>query len=156
MSRGSRLLLGGFLVFCALCFLAMAPGLGKGMIACALFCGLGAVACFSTGSHPVTIRLLGGTVFVLCLVYLISTARNPLARAPHAPQRAVPAIVYGLSCFVAIGLPAGYAALTGRYPLWGRGAEAFHGPKKGTKKKKRPGLPPPPGGPVPPRYPPRA
>ncbi|WP_435016077.1 hypothetical protein TA3x_003637 [Tundrisphaera sp. TA3] len=136
MSRGARILLGVFFVFCAVCFLAIAAAIGPMMIPFALFCGVAAVACLSPGSHPVTIRILGATVFLLCLLYLGSTLRKPMARAEHRPNSKVPAIVYGLACFVTIGLPAGYAAATGRYPGWGRGAEAFGAKKK--RKKKRP------------------
>ncbi|WP_406699622.1 hypothetical protein V5E97_12245 [Singulisphaera sp. Ch08] len=100
------------------------------MIPVAVFCGIAALACFSTGSHPVTIRIIGATVFLLCLAYLASTMRDPMARAQHAPRSGVPAVAYGLCCFVVIGLPAGYAVATGRYPGWGQGAEAFHGKRK--------------------------
>lgn len=156
MSRGARIILGGFLVVCALGFLGMVPLLGGVMFPFALFCGVGAVACFSTGSHPITVRILGGTVFAVCLAYLVSTARDPMRPPPQAHRRPVPAIVYGLCCFALIGLPAGYAAVTGRYPLWGRGAEGFHGPRKRKRKRKKgtdTSLPP--DGSFPPRYPPR-
>jgi hypothetical protein len=118
------------------CFLAIAAAIGPMMIPFALFCGVAAVACLSPGSHPVTIRILGATVFLVCLIFLGSTLRNPMARPENRPKSKVPAVVYGLACFLTIGLPAGYAAATGRYPGWGQGAEAFGGKKK--RKKKRP------------------
>jgi hypothetical protein len=56
------------------------------MIPFAVFCGVAAVACFSTGSHPITIRIVGATVFLVCLAYLASTLRDPMAKAPACPQ----------------------------------------------------------------------
>lgn len=106
----------------------------------AAFCGLGAVACFSQASHPVAIRIIGGTVFLVCLGYLASQAldNSPPPAAARAGQPAAaaplrrgrPSLINSLMFFALVGLPSGYAALRGRYPSWGRHAAAFGEPRR--------------------------
>jgi hypothetical protein len=106
----------------------------------AVFSGLGAVACFSRASHPLTIRILGGAIFAASLIYVIGQARGgsqvpgqePAANPVLArlQRRSQPGLANSLAFFALVGLPSGYAALTGRYPSWGRHAAAFGAEKK--------------------------
>jgi Domain of unknown function (DUF5615) len=72
MSQAARITHGVAMLLLAACFMALVPFMkdvspqaGPGMAICGLFCGLIAVACLSTASQPVTIRTIGGTVFLL-------------------------------------------------------------------------------------------
>lgn len=147
MSPVLRLILGAALILIAAGFLALTPvfaGAGDAfppqtayvLGGLAVFCGLGALACFSRASHPITIRIIGGTLFAACLAYVVSEA---LGEAPAPPKparsgnpvveillrRGRPSLANSIAFFVLVGLPAGYAAVAGRYPTWGRHAAAF-------------------------------
>ncbi len=150
MSPIPRLILGIALILIAAGFLALVPIFAaagdafppqtKYVLGClAVFCGLGAVACFPRASHPVTIRIIGGTVFATCLAYVTSQALDEApapakqAQQPGHPiaeivqRRGRPSLVNSLAFFVLVGLPSGYSAIAGRYPGWGRHASAFGG-----------------------------
>jgi hypothetical protein len=114
----------------------VSPQAGPGMAICGLFTGLIAVACLSTASQPFTIRLIGGTVFVLCALYIVSQL---IAFASFHEEigkmadRSRPSILNSLGFMLLVGLPSGYAALKGRYPGWGVHAAAFGADKGGQK-----------------------
>jgi hypothetical protein len=80
----------------------------------AAFCALIPLACLVPQTRPVTVRLIGGVVFVSCAMYVYSSHQEGGMRRD-------------LACFVVFGLPAGYAAVMGTYPPWGKGAKAFRG-----------------------------
>jgi hypothetical protein len=152
MSSGARVFLGVFLVLIGLGFLALVPVFAAagdafppqamyGLGALGVFCGLGALACFSQASHPLTIRILGGAVFAVSLMYVVGQATGTAPPPPPRPQpanavearlqrRSSPSLVNSLLFFGLVGLPSGYAALMGRYPGWGSHARAFSGGKK--------------------------
>lgn len=149
MSSVPRLILGVALILIAAGFLALAPvfaGAGDAfppqttyiLGGLAVFCGLGAMACFSRASHPIAIRIIGGTVFAACLAYVVSEAlgKTPAPAKPVRPgnpaveivlRRGQPSLANSIAFFVLVGLPAGYAVVAGRYPSWGRHAVAFGG-----------------------------
>jgi hypothetical protein len=80
----------------------------------AAFCALIPLACLVPQTRPVTVRLIRGAVFAVCACYVYSSYMD--GGMPKA-----------LMCFIVFGLPAGYAAVMGSYPRWGKGAEAFRG-----------------------------
>jgi hypothetical protein len=147
MSNGARIFLGVALLVIALGFLALVPffvaagdafppAAPYGLGGFALLSGLGAVACLARASHPVTIRLIGASVFLICLAYvgseLVKPTPPPAKPAENAIQarldrRSRPSLVNSLLFFGLVGLPSGYAAIKGRYPGWGRHARAFGG-----------------------------
>ena len=79
MSQAARITLGVAMLLIAAGFMALVPFMndvspqaGPGMAICGLFSGLIAVACLSTASQPVTIRIIGGTVFLLSALYILN------------------------------------------------------------------------------------
>jgi hypothetical protein len=106
------------------------------MAICGLFCGLIAVACLSTASQPVTIRMIGGTVFLLSALYILNRV---LAFASIGDElasgkvRSQPSILHRVGFIILVGLPSRYVALTGRYPGWGRRAAAFGADERDRK-----------------------
>jgi hypothetical protein len=106
------------------------------MAICGLFCNLIAVACLSTASQPITIRIIGGTVFLLSALYIVnevlafSSIGDELGKAK---VRSRPGIYNSVGFMLLVGLPSGYAALKGRYPGWGTHAAAFGAGERGRK-----------------------
>ena len=134
MSQGARIVLGIAVLLLSAGFLALVPFMkdvspqaGPGMAICGLFCGVIAVACFSTASQPVTSRIVGGTVFLLSALYIVSqllafsSVGEELAKGKGRNR---PSILNSVGFMLLVGLPSGYAALKGRYPGWGRHASA--------------------------------
>ena len=143
MSQGARITLGVAMLLLAAGFMALVPFMkdvspqaGPGAAICGLFCGLIAVACLSTASQPITIRLIGGTVFLLCALYVVSQL---LAFSSFTEEigkgkgRSRPSILNSQGFMLLVGLPSGYAAFKGRYPGWGRHASAFGAADQGRK-----------------------
>ena len=143
MSQAARITLGVAMLLLAACFMALVPFMkdvspqaGPGMAICGLFCGFIAVACLSTASQPVTIRIIGGTVFLLSALYILnqvlafSSIGEELGKGK---VRSRPSILHSVGFMLLVGLPSGYAALTGRYPGWGRHAEAFGAAERDRK-----------------------
>jgi hypothetical protein len=143
MSQAARITLGVAMLLLAAGFMALVPFMkdvspqaGPGMAICGLFCGVIAVACLSTSSQPVTIRIIGGTVFLLSALYILnqvlafSSIGDELGRAK---VRSRPGIYNSVAFMLLVGLPSGYAALKGRYPGWGRHASAFVAGQRGRK-----------------------
>jgi hypothetical protein len=133
LSQAARITLGVAMLLLAAGFMALVPFMndvspqaGPGAAICGLFSGLIAVACLSTASQPITIRLIGGTVFLLCALYIVtqlvafSSFREEIGKG-----RSRPSILNSLGFMVLVGLPSGYAAIKGRYPGWGAHASAF-------------------------------
>lgn len=79
-----------------------------------------AVSCFSQRARPIAVRIIGASVFILFVWYVIGEIGKP----------SMPRAILGLLVW---GLPGGYVAVTGKYPSWGRGVAAFNGSQ--TKKK---------------------
>jgi hypothetical protein len=78
----------------------------------AAFCALIALACLASASRPVTLRVVGAVVCGAFALYVYDSDGRPnFWRA--------------LAGFGVFGLPAGYVALTGKYPRWGKAAAAF-------------------------------
>ena len=125
MSRGARWLLGIFSLFFAGTFVLTASSSPHPLAvwACAGFCVLSSLACFSSVARGPAIRVIGSVVFLLYVVYLILEVRKGLWR-PYEGQGSEHWVnaIKGLFVF---GLPGLYVALRGRYPIWGKGARAF-------------------------------
>jgi hypothetical protein len=76
------------------------------------FCALIALACLEPASRPIALRFIGAVVCGAFALYLYDSSGGPdFWRARTG--------------FGVLGLPAGYVALTGKYPRWGKGAKAF-------------------------------
>ncbi len=91
MSRGATIGLGIVLLLITIGFAAVGwftsglEGAGRmtnGSWVMTAFSAVGALACLLPRSRPVTLRLLGGVVFFVCVGYLIAMlATGPLRRA---------------------------------------------------------------------------
>jgi hypothetical protein len=132
MSRGAALGLGAVLLLITVGFVATvwwARGLegtermSIAMWLMAAFSGAGALACLLPRSRPVALRLLGGTVFLACVGYLVAM----LVGGPLWQPSRGPSIMSAILCFTVFGIPAGYVAITGSYPHWGKHAAGFGG-----------------------------
>jgi hypothetical protein len=84
-----------------------------------------ALACFSSAARGPAIRVIGSVVFLLYVAYLAIEIRQGLWR-PNEGRGSEHWVNAILGLFV-FGLPGLYVALRGRYPTWGKGAEAFLG-----------------------------
>ena len=141
MSRVMCVLLGITLVILALGFAGVAwLSIGQeemrlamiGLPILSLFCIVGALACLVPASRPVTLRVVGGVVFLTFLVYLIEMAVDgPLL----SRSKSTPSLVNAIAGFSVFGLPGGYVAIKGYYPRWGRSSDAFRG---GTRVSRQP------------------
>jgi hypothetical protein len=135
MSRGARWTLGSF----ALLFAAMinwsehntpsrAPLISYSVLA---FCVFIAVACFSRSWRGPAVRVIGITVFLAYVAYLV----NELLREPtkaYAGESA-PHWLNATRGLIEFGLPGLYVAARGKYPKWGKGAVVFRGePSRST------------------------
>jgi hypothetical protein len=143
MSQAARITLGVAALFLAAGFMALVPFMkdvspqaGPGMAICGLFSGVIAVACLSTASQPFTIRLIGGTVFLLSALYIVVQVfafSSFGEEIKSARDRSRPSIFNSVGFMLLVGLPSGYAALYGRYPGWGKHAAAFGAADQGRK-----------------------
>jgi hypothetical protein len=106
---------------------------------CAGFCVLISIACFSTIARGPAIRVIGAVVFLSYVVYLVLEIRKGFWRPyeGRGSEHWVNAI-WGLLVF---GLPGLYVTLRGRYPVWGRGADAFLGKVNGQEEHPNPKKP---------------
>lgn len=71
-----------------------------------------AIACFFPLTWPVTLRVIGGGIFLVYVIYVISSLGGP-------------DFWWALMGFGVIGVPFGFLAIFGSYPRWGRGAAAL-------------------------------
>ncbi len=127
MSRGANLFLGIVMLFIGAGFVAIAITAGDIMPAgpwpfygCGLFCWLITLACVLPGSRQVTLRIIGAVVLAVCLFCNVYALDDP-----RFPKSLIATLVFGL--------PAGYVAITGRYPSWGKAAIAFNGGYKNRR-----------------------
>ncbi len=121
MSSVARLTLGLVLLLSAVSFFLIGVTLGPQLPAgswpfygLAALCAIGAIACGWESSRPVTLRLVGGAIFLAYGWYVFDAWRG--ANAEEA-----------LVGFLVWGLPSGYMTFVGRYPKWGNWAHAFAG-----------------------------
>jgi hypothetical protein len=77
----------------------------------AALCALIGIACLSPASRAAT-HCRTGLLVTFGYVYAQRDSEN---------------LTKALMAFAAFGLPAGYVAISGRYPTWGRYASVFHG-----------------------------
>lgn len=119
MSIGSRIAIGVVSLVCAAGFFktALAPsGLPAGAF---VFYGIAtlfvviAIACFFPQSHPVTLRIIGATIFCTYVWYVVASF----------PTQNLSRAIIG---FFVWGVPSGYLAIAGKYPLWGKGSQGFN------------------------------
>ena len=75
-----------------------------------------AIACFFPKTHPVTLRIIGTSIFVGYVAYVVDSFQT---------RELIRAIV-GLILW---GIPSGYLAIMGTYPDWGWGSEGFNATK---------------------------
>lgn len=119
MSLGGRIILAVACFLIAVAFAVLGafygdffPQGGGTFYGLAAFCFLISLACMVSASRPIALRLIAAVVFVCFALYVFDTFGKPnFWRA--------------LAGFVVFGLPAGYVVLQGKYPGWGRAAEAF-------------------------------
>lgn len=82
-----------------------------GELVLGVFCAVGAMACFLSASRPITLRLIGGVVFLVCVGYLIEMAvSGPVLARPRSEM----SLVGSIAAFSIFGSPAGYVAVMGR------------------------------------------
>ncbi|MFO0951687.1 MAG: hypothetical protein U0835_11160 [Isosphaeraceae bacterium] len=129
MSKPTRIALGLAFLACAAGFLVLVPffqAAGNdravvGLPVLAVFCGVGAMACFSAASRPVTIRALAGAVLAVYVWYVF----DQLGRPVRLPKLGRPGLVNSVVGLVVFGVPASYTLVMGRFPSWWPGARAF-------------------------------
>jgi hypothetical protein len=128
MSRGARWTLGSFALLFAAIFVYSeqnAPSKAPLLVyVLAGFCVLIAVACFSRALRGPAVRIIGFMVFLAYAAYLAyELLREP---AKSYQGRAEPHWLNALLGLIVFGLPGLYVAIRGKYPKWGKGAEAFN------------------------------
>lgn len=117
LSFGTRIVIGVAAGFTAVCLTLLSlllsgregvlPHASTGLFVIAAFCGIITVACFVRGSHPVTLRIIGG---VVCLGVVIPFCNSILhGQLPPRGLLVMPLI---------FGIPAGYMTITGRWLQW--------------------------------------
>jgi hypothetical protein len=92
------------------------------MVAMSAFSATASLAYVFPASRPIVLRLIGDTVFLAFLIYVISMM---VSGTLLGISRGDMSLVNSIIAFLVFGLPAGYVAITGRYPRWGRHAAAF-------------------------------
>jgi hypothetical protein len=119
MSFGSRLAIGIVAIIGAIGFLKTAINPGGMPAPSIVFHGMAAlftfiaIACFFPKSHPVTLRIIGASIFLSFASYVISSfGTDNFERA--------------LRGFGFWGLPSGYLTIVGSYPHWGKGAAGIN------------------------------
>lgn len=127
MSKGSRIAIGIVALLCAIGFFMTAldpSGLPAGasvFYGMTALCVTIAIACFFPKSHPITLRIIGATIFFLYADYVINSFRSQnFGRA--------------IAGFFIWGLPSGYLAIAGKYPSWGRAGEVFNSEQNNKQK----------------------
>ena len=128
MSKGARIAIGIVALIGAFGFWLTAQdteGLPSGPL---MFYGLTAffiliaIACFVPKSHPVTLRVIGSSIFVSYVWYVFDSIQNGNLRQ-------------ALLGLVIWGVPSGYLAIFGTYPTSGSGAKAFNQAQRLPRKK---------------------
>ena len=129
MSFGSRLVIALVSLVCALMFWLTAldtSGLPAGPIVfygMAFICVIIAIACLLPKSHPITLRIIGITIFSIYALY-VADSRTPKT------------LIQAFMGFLTFGMPSGYLAIFGTYPTWGKFVDVFQGrsPQQGHKR----------------------
>jgi hypothetical protein len=112
MRKTVQTIIGLIATICAtICLIAaLTPGKFEGspeiFYSLVLFCGSVAIACFFPKSHPVTLRVIGGGIFIFYAVNLYDTviyAKN---------------LISPILGFLFLGLPGAHLAAMGQYPAW--------------------------------------
>lgn len=131
MSRTSTWIVGLFALSCGIGSAALAvlsptvperPNVRWAMGGFCAFCVLITLVCLAPKTRPVTVRLIGATIFAACGGYVYSQI---CAAISSGPLSALSLLEITLA-LVAFGLPAGHATITGRYPKWGIEADVFN------------------------------
>ena len=121
MSSTARWIIAGFSLFCAVSFAVMAfisPLEPTGIIGWfvvllfPLFCLAITVVCFPSRFGSIAARFIGGCVFALSIVYIVSEIGKPLPTLSNY-RRSDTNIINALFFFIIFGLPAGYVAFAG-------------------------------------------
>ena len=127
MSGWAKFTIGIFALLFAWIFVISRNGSTNQVISWVLagFCVLIALACFSRTARAPALRVIGATIFLGYLFYLVSELRKGIFR-PY-PGGSSPHWLNAVEGLLVFGLPGLYLALRGIYPNWGRGAQVFRG-----------------------------
>ena len=127
MSKGACIAIGIASLAAGSCFIAVGATLGAAMpkgplpfYVLGLFCCVVALACLLPGSRRVTLRIVGATICGAYVCYVLSELGNPIKMGEVN-------IIEAVAGFLVFGLPGGYLAVTGRYPVWGRYSRVLQG-----------------------------
>lgn len=119
LSKGSRIAIGIVALVSALFFLLSAldpdspfPGGPLAFYGLAILCVVIAIACIFPKSHPVTLRIIGTTIFVAYTSYLVHSFGSP-------------GFFRALAGMFVFGIPSGYLAIFGKSPTWDAIAKDF-------------------------------
>ncbi|HTQ59458.1 MAG TPA: hypothetical protein VMI32_04495 [Candidatus Solibacter sp.] len=129
MSRPARWVLGSFAFLFAVVFATAVNNSPEPFFiwACAGFCLLISLACFSSVARTPALRVIGATVFGIYAAGAAAAAAK-LSRLPfdgHLHWSWVTQIQGPLEGLITFGLPGLYVAISGRFPLWSKLAPAF-------------------------------
>lgn len=103
------------------------PGQQRAFGVLGVFLMLIAVACFPGPGRAVAVRLLGATVFAVCVGYIFTESRHPLPAIQNY-RRSEPNPINAVIAFLLFGLPGGYVALWGKFPRWTILRDKLHAP----------------------------
>jgi hypothetical protein len=127
MSKGACIAIGIASLAIGSCFIALGAALGAAMpkgplpfYVLGLFCCVVAAACLLPGSRRVTLRIVRATICGVYVCYVLSELGNPIKMGKAD-------IIGAVAGFLVFGLPGGYLAVTGRYPVWGRYGHVLQG-----------------------------
>jgi hypothetical protein len=136
VSTVSRIVIALFSLFCGLSFIWLAaegfiPNAAGGYIVGGV-CVAIAVMCLSTELRPFIARIIGAAVFLGCCGYLYSELTHPhpiIQRRAYHKSDTNP--LNATLAFIAFGLPAGFVAVTGKFPTWTRLGDKLSKPQDG-------------------------
>jgi hypothetical protein len=129
MSRPARWILGSFALLFAVAFATAVNNSPEPLFiwACAGFCLLISLACFSSVARTPALRVIGATVFGVYAAGIASAAAR-MSRAPfdsHVSWSWLAQLEGPLEGLITFGLPGLYVAIRGRFPAWSKFAPAF-------------------------------
>lgn len=126
MSNGARIAIATVgLFFAAMCSLmALSPKAGLTSWLPTAFCLTLSLACVRGKVGKIALRAIAAAVFLLCLGYVITEAMQGNMGTGERSQASLP---NAIMAFIIFGLPFGYLAIFGFYPVWGRFGEHFGG-----------------------------
>ena len=79
---------------------------------------IGAATCYPGRHNVVTARICGGAGFAASLAMVVAAMMDPRVTGSNPNQEAMHQAMGTAWIFVVVGIPAAYAAVTGRLPRW--------------------------------------